>query len=743
MEYILYITRFLYRIRWWLIIGTILITSATWWLGKQMIGRTYHTEATLYTGVASGYSMEGGGSKVDWATAQNAMDNLMNIIKSESTLKRVSMRLYARSLINGDPHKDNEYIKASNYNRIYNHLSQSPNGKEILALIDKSSEDKTVENFYKYLKPTQSNYLYGIFYYNLHHYCYNELKNIQAARKGASDLIEISYEADDPGIAYNTIDILTKEFVNEYRALRYAETDKVIEYFNSELKRIGKELRINEDSLTKYNVDKRIINYYDETKEIAAINKEFELREQNAYIEVNSAKAMLSELETHMNSNAKQVLNNIQFLNKLNEASSLTGKISEMETVSGGESPKQKEILKGYKDSLAIARKELSNLSDKYVEHRYTKEGVSKNNIIEQWLEQTLKLEKAKSDLQIIQESQRALDERYKFYAPVGSTIKRKERNINFIEQNYLSVLKSYNDALMRRKNLEMTSATLKVLNTPAYPISPMPTQLRKIVMATCAGTFLFILGFFLILELLDRTLRDAIRTRRLVDLPLLGAFPKNSILEYHGQVEKAQNIATKQLSSSILQFCNEKKEGLPYIINFISTEGNEGKSKLIEQLKVYWSSIGLKVRTVIGGKDFTPSSREFYLAKSITDFYIPEEEDILLVEYPNLHEINIAPELLQEANLNIVVSRADRGWKETDKLLVEKLQKQVVQTPLYVYLTYAARNVVEDFTGMLPPYSIWRKMVYRLSQLALTESVSTLFKRKEQAKDVTNEDDD
>ena len=99
MEYILYITRFLYRIRWWLIIGTILITSATWWLGKQMIGRTYHTEATLYTGVASGYSMEGGGSKVDWATAQNAMDNLMNIIKSESTLKRVSMRLYARSLI--------------------------------------------------------------------------------------------------------------------------------------------------------------------------------------------------------------------------------------------------------------------------------------------------------------------------------------------------------------------------------------------------------------------------------------------------------------------------------------------------------------------------------------------------------------------------------------------------------------------------------------------------------------------
>lgn len=49
--------------------------------------------------------------------------------------------------------------------------------------------------------------------------------------------------------------------------------------------------------------------------------------------------------------------------------------------------------------------------------------------------------------------------------------------------------------------------------------------------MAACAGTFIFILGFFLILELLDRTLRDSIRTRRLIGLPMLGAFPKDSIL--------------------------------------------------------------------------------------------------------------------------------------------------------------------------------------------------------------------
>lgn len=742
MEYILYIGRFLYRIRWWLLLGTAIITATSWYFAKLMMGKTYNVEATLYTGVTSGYGIEGGDNKVDWATAQNAMDNLITIIKAESTLQRVSMRLYARSLIKGDPKNDNEFITAANYNQIYNHLKNSTNGKEILALIDKSSEDKTVENFFRYIKPTKANYLYGVFYYNLKHYNFNELKTIQVRRKGSSDLIEVSYQADDPGIAYNTIEILTKEFVNEYSAIRYGETDKVIEYFKGELDRIGKELRIQEDSLTGYNIEKRIINYSDETKEIAAIDKEFELREQNVLIEYNSTKVMLSELEKHMDTNAKQVVNNLQFLDKLNEASSLTGKISEMETIST-DNNQQNNSLQDYRNRLDQTRQDLSVLSDKYVEHQYSKEGIAKSNIVGQWLDLTLRFEKAKSDLVIVQNSRIMLNDKYRDFAPVGSTIKRQERNISFIEQNYLSVLKSYNDALMRRKNLEMTSAALKVLNAPSYPINPMPSNLKKIVMATCSGTFLFILGFFLILELLDRTLRDSIRARRLVGLPLLGAFPEDSLLEYRGHTKESRDLAIKHLSSSILYFCTNKKEGLPYIINFVSTERGEGKSEVIGYLKEYWSKINLRVHTLSWDTDFEASPRKYTLAKSITDFYTPGGEDILIVEYANLRDANISPELLQEATLNLLLARADRGWKETDKLLSEKLQQQVAQAPLYLCLTRASRYVVEDYTGMLPPYTLWRRIVYRISQLALTESLTTLTKSKKRPVEAITDDDD
>lgn len=55
-------------------------------------------KATLYTGVASGYNLESD-KRTDWATVQNSMDNLISIMQAESTLKRVSLRLFARILI--------------------------------------------------------------------------------------------------------------------------------------------------------------------------------------------------------------------------------------------------------------------------------------------------------------------------------------------------------------------------------------------------------------------------------------------------------------------------------------------------------------------------------------------------------------------------------------------------------------------------------------------------------------------
>lgn len=740
MSFIISIIRTLFRHRWLIILGTAIFTLLVIYYTRHMRGG-YDVKATLYTGVASGYNLESD-KRTDWATVQNSMDNLISIMQAESTLKRVSLRLFARILIQGDSEKEVNGITPSSYSYTYNHLKNSPNGNEILKLIDKSSEDKTVSNLEKYMRPHKENYIYGLFYYTHPFYSYSALKNIKVQRRLTSDLLDISYSSGDPGIAYNTVSILMDEFVEEYRRIRYGETDKVIKYFEEELRRIGIKLNNEEEDLTKYNVEKRIINYLDETKEIAAISKEYELREQDALFAFNSTKSMLEELERHMDSNAKQVLKNMEFVDKLREASTITGRISETEAMTDSKK-KDTQSLESDKKRLADVKQELNDLTSSYIGHKYTKEGASRTSIIEQWLEQTLLYEKAKAELQIVQNARRELNERYVFFAPVGTTIKQKERMINFTERNYLTVLQSYNEALLRKKNLEMTSATLKVLNEPTYPISSNSTNRKQIVIAACLVIFLTIVALLLLIEMLDRTLRDASRTKRVTGFKVVGAVPSTTSSRYGGMTKTYVETSVRELSNSLLRFLTKRRSPGVFIINLISTCEGSGEEEVGNLICGYMQSRMLNTRCITYGVDFNTDSTQYILAKSITDFYTLQGEDILIVVYPPLSRSNIASALLHDANANILITPANRGWKTIDKQLCEQLMLQLGKTdvPFRICLTNAGREAAEDFTGLLPPHTLLRRIGYRLSQLSLTEKIKFNLRRK--AKQAENEDDD
>lgn len=718
MDYILYLLRPLWRVRWWIIIGTLIITTFVYYRAGNA-HKTYNVDTTLYTGVISGYGVEDNAIAANWAMAQNAIDNLINIIRSESTLKRVSMRLFSRILVQGDPEKDQNGITSSSYNYVYNHMKGRPDGKTLISLIDKTSEENTLKNFQKYEKPDRNNYIYGLFYYQHPYFSYTALQNIHVDKIGNSDLLRIHYSAGDPGVAYNTITLLMEEFVVEYRLLRYGETNKVISYFKSQLDSIGSELSKHEDDLTQYNVDNRIINYYDETKEVAAINKEFELRDQNVRFAYNSSKAMLAELERQMDSNAKLAIQNTDLIDKLRQASTLTGRITEMETISSSDSNTDQQ-LQNYKKQLAQTRQELQKISNRYVGGKYSKEGISKTNIVEQWLDQTLRFEQAKAELEIVEKNRKEMDAKYRFFAPVGTTIKRKERLINFSEQNYLANLKSYNDALLRKKNLEMTSSTFKVLSPATYPISHESTNRKKTVMMACVASFIFLVALFLLIELTDRTLRDTIRTRKLTGCPILGSFPY--LTKSNPIYIQQDKIATQYLTNSILNFLSDRKEGQPFILNILSIEAGMGKTYLIERLQKLLESKGIKVCTLTDKINFDSASSTYTLAQNISDLHILQDEDVVIVEYQSLDRISVPTLLLQSASMNLLVVSALKGWKNSDRAILRKLKLQLGKSP-YLYLNKAPRYEVENYTGMLPPYTFIRRLLYRLSQFALTES--------------------
>jgi uncharacterized protein involved in exopolysaccharide biosynthesis len=716
MEVLSQILKMLYRIRFWLIILPLVTTIIAIYQTRNL-ERIYEVNTTVYTGIASGFTIESGtegSSRIDWNSVSNGMDNIISIIKSKATLREVSMRLYAQHMIYGDSIIDNNYIRASNYRGV-----SRITPKDVRAIIDKTSEKQTVANLYNYEQASPKNFIYGLFNWYHPYYSYDALSKIEVRRIFNSDMLEIKYSANDPGVAYNTLVLLTEEFVKQYEFLRFGETNNVVEYFRRVLAELALKLRRSEDSLTQYYIEKRVINYEEQTKQITALARDYDLLYYDILLKYTSSSEMVRNLEEKIAGQTKLIENNSIFISKINAISSLSDKIARMELFQRDSISAYLPLIDEYKSQLKRAEDELKEFTTQDRELRFTKEGVAVATFVSEWITELIQREKSGAELVVMEEVRRSLDDKYVYYSPIGSTLKRMERDIGFTEHSYLSVLQSLNTALMRQKNLQMTAATFKPINPPLFPISPIKTARRLIVAVTFFATIFLVLGFFILLEFFDRTVRDKIRAERMIPSTVLGAYPGTNKLRYRGYNKEYQRIATNYLANSIVPFLNPKER--PNIINFISTEEQTGKSTVISQLEEYWNDRGLRVRLLSWHENLDDKTREFILSNNLSELYDYDNEDIILVEHQSIRKSAIPVGLLREASLNLVIIRADKVWRDIDKIAFERLQEQSNNAPLLLYLTNTKREVSENFLGMLPPYTKYRSFMYKFIQFGLT----------------------
>ncbi|HCV16365.1 MAG TPA: exopolysaccharide biosynthesis protein [Rikenellaceae bacterium] len=714
MEILTQIIKLLYRIRYWLIILPILAALFAIYNTRNLV-RIYEVNTTIYTGIASGFTIESGleGTRVDWNGVNNGIDNLISIIKARTTLREVSLRLYAQNMIYGDSIKDNNHIRASSYRKL---VAITP--RDVRVLINKNSEDSTVANLKRYERASPQNFVYGLFNWYHPHYSYEALKRIDVKRMFNSDMLDIKYSADDPGIAYNTLVILNEEFVKQYGFLRFGETNDVIDYFKRTLADLGRRLRMSEDSLTQYYIEKKIINYEEQTKQVSSLAKEYEIIYYDILLKKTSSTIMLRSLEDKIKDQARMMEQNATFVSKLNDISFLSAQIAKIELFNR-DSVVNNKALDEYRIKLEDAEKEIKEFSNVLYKNRYSTEGAATATLVDQWITELIMKEKSTSELKVMDDVRRSLEDQYIYFAPIGSILKRMEREIGFTEQSYLSVQQSLNAALMRQKNLQMTSASLKPINPPLFPVAPIPTKRKAIVMATYFGTILLIIGLFVLIEIFDRTIRDKARAERIIKTPVLGAFPVKKLIRHRRYNEECKRIAINYLANSIVPYLNPKER--PDIINFISTDDNTDKSHLISYLEKFWTERGLRVRTVTWHEGILNDNRNHILSSKLSDLFDYENEDLILVEHRSLRYSAIPVGLLREASLNLLTVRADKVWRDIDAIAFERLKEQCKSTPLMLYLTRTKNEVAENFLGLLPPSTWTRKMIYKLTQFGLT----------------------
>ena len=247
MDLFRYIVRFLYKIRWYLVILPLIALIVAWFMTRNM-ERVYDTNTTIYTGMITGYNIEGGTGSA--GNPQANMTNLILLITTDVTIHELSLRLFARCMMYGNPNKDNNYISAEHFRQLNNSVPT-----EVKALINHNSENATYANLKAYEKPSADNFIFGLLNYHPYFGISNITSRLKIVQLNRSDIIDISYSANDAGIAYNTIDILNEVFARQYAQLRYGETNNVIKFFEREVARLYRILTNAEDDLIRYNVE--------------------------------------------------------------------------------------------------------------------------------------------------------------------------------------------------------------------------------------------------------------------------------------------------------------------------------------------------------------------------------------------------------------------------------------------------------------------------------------------------------
>ena len=93
----------------------------------------------------------------------------------------------------------------------------------------------------------------------------------------------------------------------------------------------------------------------------------------------------------------------------------------------------------------------------------------------------------------------------------------------------------------------------------------------------------------------------------------------------------------------------------------------------------------------------------------------------IILVEYPAINSATLPLEVVKQADFNLLIANACRLWGKDDDARLKSIKEILGDAPLALYLNNADREVVESFTGELPPHTPLHSFFSRLAQLGLT----------------------
>ncbi len=624
----------------------------------------FSSETTLYTGIATGSSVEMN-KAINSLASNTSFDNLINVIKSRETQQEVAIRLLAQHLLLGKA--DPQYISAASYsgikkitpayilrlvvktpgstvqkaqenepvsenepdtsivNKTFSFYSDadSTNPSWLPASINQAAYEQTVKNLTDYMHSSDTNFIYKLLNFSHPHYSISALSTVKVQRIGISDLVSLKYETDDAAICQQTLELITEVCIKNYRRFKENRSDAVVKYFEFQLKQAATKLSLAEDKLLKFNTDNNIINYYEQSKAVAGVKEQLDLDYNSKKVHLAGVQAAITRLEEKLGNQEQIQLKSSRILELRDQLGAVSYRITSIENKDTIDN-KDIQTLGELKAQDEKLKEDVKSAVGELYKYGNTTDGLPVSSVLKDWITNVIDAENSKAGLVVMAQKIIDFQKQYAIYAPAGANLKRIEREISVAEQEFLEILHGLNEAKLKMQDNELSS-NLKTIDPPFYPLSPTPTKRKMLIIIGALVGFLIILISVLLMEYFDESLKSPEKGSQILKLPVLGIFPKILL--------KVQNTNFLFITNRLLEITiqnielylntNKSAKSTKTLLIF-SVLGGEGKSTIAANLAQKLKLQGEKVivlgfspetllkteTTQIGYQDIVPQAK-------------------------------------------------------------------------------------------------------------------------------------
>lgn len=706
-------TRILGKNLKWLILFPSLIAVLVYFLTQRM-PKEYLSGTSIYTGIASGYSISTGETKAafDYFAINNAFDNLLATIKARQTLEDVAVKLLAQHLMLEQP--DPAILGQEGWEELHKVISEDERAQMIVS----NNFGATVDRINKLKSSDGSNIVVQLLNKNKGFYSIEVINtNLTAERKTSSDFLDILFKSYDPGVAYNTVKFLTDEFIHKYKFMRTLETVNVVKWFEARLREAAAELNNKENLLRDFGVRNKIINYYEQAKFIAEEKENNETDYYKELMNYEGKKRGIALLEDKLEAREILLKNNEELTRKRKELASLNEQIERSKIY--GNPIAQIQPLVNKANQL---KKEIQLYVLQYYSLNNTIESVPQTNLLNKWLDESLSADEAEARLRVYIDRRKEFDRQYAQYSPLGMQLNRLEREVDVAEKQYLEILHGLHLAKLRQQNIE-TSNNLTIMDAASFPTKPLPSRRLLLIIISFLAAFFLLLTYFIAKEMLDSSIKDPARAEELTGLKLFSALP----------VANAGNLGIARMENMLLDYAasnlkieleNNPESASNYMITVISNREQEGKTYSARKLAEKLYNLDYSVLFITNDErieDEETDDRKFRTMRyDITSklFSARNEQNLLpefsrvnreaynfiILEIPAISVNAIPNQLIKNSKLSLMVLDSRRTWTSADKYIMNLFHKATNnQNKIMLWLNYVAPDSLVSLVGEVP----------------------------------------